>query len=181
MQGAVSVPKREDGIIVEALGYVDVAVEPAIAAVGVHVDAGVDHGVIERGVEHLLLAVGACAVDGGEFVVPLPARLLAKRIEGLARRLCVQVAQRALGADGRKGDFQSKFVGGSVVEVEISHHVASRHFGEVMVKVEPPPKALVVCFFPVMIAIAFERFAQGDGKVRVVAPRPAAGDAVAGE
>ena len=48
----VGVPKREDGIVGEAIGLMYVSVESAILAVYIHVDRGVDHGVVERGVKH---------------------------------------------------------------------------------------------------------------------------------
>ena len=47
MEGTIGVPKREDGVVGEAFGLMDVMVDAAVLSVHIHIDGGIDHGVIE--------------------------------------------------------------------------------------------------------------------------------------
>ena len=69
--GAIGVPKREYGVVLESSCAVDVLVQSAVSAIHVHVDGGVDHGVVVRGIEHCLLVFGAFHLYGGELAVPI--------------------------------------------------------------------------------------------------------------
>ena len=48
----------------------DVVVDAAVLAVYVHINGGVDHRVIERGVKHGFLVLSAFRLNDGEFLVP---------------------------------------------------------------------------------------------------------------
>ena len=63
MEGTVGVPKREHGVVGEAVGMVYVVVETAVVAVDVHVDRRIYHGVIQRSVKHSLLILSALRLD----------------------------------------------------------------------------------------------------------------------
>ena len=52
MQRPIGVPHREDGVVGKSIGLVDVVIQSSVLAIHIHIDAGVDHGVVERGVEH---------------------------------------------------------------------------------------------------------------------------------
>ena len=181
MKGTVGVPKREDGVVVETLGAVDVAIEAAVLTVGIHIDARVNHGVVERGVEHGFLVSGAFAFHGGKFAVPLPPGLLAECFETSAVGFGLQVEEGAFCAYGGKCHLQRQFVRIPVVEVEIGHYVAPCHLRKIVVDIEFPPESAVGWLLAVAVTVAFQRFAQGDGKECVVAACPSVGDAVARE
>ena len=181
MLGAISIPEGEDGVMVEALSRVDIAVEAAILSVHVHVDAGIDHRVIERGVEHAALVGRTFATKGREGLVPNAACLIAELFKRLAVRFGPQIAQGSLRADGRKGHTKGQSMGGIVCKVEVGHGVAACHLGKVVLEVKLAPESAVVGFLAVAVAVTLDGFAQGNGEIGVVAARPSAGDAIARE
>ena len=70
MLGPVCVPKGEYRVVIESFRLVYAVVETAVAAVYVHINGRIDHRVVERGVEHLLLVLGAGYVYAREFLLP---------------------------------------------------------------------------------------------------------------
>ena len=71
MFGAISVPKREDGVVGEAVGLMYLHVVATVLAIDIHIDGGVNHGVVERGIEECFLVIGAFYLHGAEFFLPL--------------------------------------------------------------------------------------------------------------
>ena len=68
-----------------------------------------------------------------------------------------------------------------LLEFNPSHHLASRHFGKIVVQVEAAPEAIVILFPEILITIVLHFLAEVDGEIDVVLPCPAVGDAVAGQ
>ena len=66
----VCIPEGEYRVVVESFSLVYAVVETAVAAVYVHINGRIDHRVVERGVEHLLLVLGAGYVYAREFLLP---------------------------------------------------------------------------------------------------------------
>ena len=69
--GPVGVPNGKNGIVIERVGMVYLAINTPILSVYVHIDGGIYHGMIKRSVEHGLLVVGAFAADHRELSFPL--------------------------------------------------------------------------------------------------------------
>ena len=97
VQVAVSVPKRVDGVA-RAIGVANaVALHRGILAVHVLQDARLELGVVERGVEHALLRLGA-ALDGNlaQGLLPFLVGQARHVVERLAALLHVEVLPRVL-------------------------------------------------------------------------------------
>ncbi len=103
---AVDVPAGEVRVLdVPGLGAVDDAVHAGIAAVGVAEDAGVQEGVVERGVEDAALRVRPAA-DGDPVqpLVPVGAHVLPDRVVRLCLLLVERVAAGTLDVDEGDAD-----------------------------------------------------------------------------
>ena len=181
MLGAVSVPEREDGVVVKVPGHVHSPVHTAVLAVHVHVDGGVDERVVERGVDHGLLVVRALAFDASELLLPGLTRRGVDLVEGLARGLSPEILQCALFAHGRERHLHGELLRGEVIKVEVGHNVAAGHLGEVVVDVEVAPEALILLPLHVAVAVAHYGLAEAYGEVGVAAARPSLGHAKACE
>ena len=96
----VGVPKGENSVVRESFSLVDLMVEPAIGSVHVHVDRWVDHRVVERGVEHLLLVICAFDVNLGQFLFPGLFSCGSYLVERLSFRFSKEILQRS-GGSGR--------------------------------------------------------------------------------
>ncbi len=177
MQGTVGVPEREHRVVGEAFGLVDVVVETTVLAVDIHIDGGVDHGMVERGVEHGFLVVGTLGLDDGELTAPFVLRLGKQLLEAFALGFGLEVAQGALGADGGERHFHLQGLG--LVEGEVGYDLAPRHLGEVLVDLELAPHAVIFRLLQVAVAVVGYGLAEADGEVGVVGSRPSVGDAVA--
>ena len=103
VQRAKGVPQREDRVVGEPVGPVDLEVTAAILAVDVHVDIRREHRVVERGVEDGA-TVGRAPVDAdlGEFLLPRRVGGGPDGIEIPSRQLGVHVLACALNA--HRGD-----------------------------------------------------------------------------
>ena len=179
MQGAVGVPQREHGVIGESFGLMDVVVQPSVLPIDVHIHRRVDHGVIERGVEHGFLVVAALGLKDAQFFVPFVLGFGQQCVEVASVGLGVKVFQGAFGAHCRQGHFH--FQGLGLLKREIGHDFASCHLGEVVSHVEFAPHAVVFGLLQFPIPIVGEGLAEADGEVGVVGPGPSVGDAVSGE
>ncbi len=103
-----------------------VAAKADVAAVLVRHDVGEEEGVVERGVEGVLL--GRCApggVDAVQHGVPACGGLIGHVAEGPAGILGRQVVDRILGADERQGDLHGDRAPSGVGGVGVEAHVGA--------------------------------------------------------
>src|SRR5690348_15186914 len=99
---AERVPQREDGVVSEVAGLMNVQVASAITAVNVHEQIRRQHRVIKGGVERGELR-GSAAADGDltEFCVPLGGGFGFYSLERLVIQLRREIQQRAVCIDRR--------------------------------------------------------------------------------
>ena len=179
--GAIGVPEGEDGVVGEAVGLVDLHVTTAVLAVDIHVDGRVDHRVVERGVEEGFLVVAALYLQSQELFLPTVRGLLAQLVEGKPGSLGLQVGEGSALTDGRECHLDGQLTAGRQLQLEVGGYLASGHVGEVVVYVVLPPEARVLHALLVVVAVLLYGLGERDGKIGVVLPGPAVGDAIAGE
>ncbi len=170
--GAVGIPDGEHRIVGKAFGLMDFPVNAAVASVHVHIDGRVDHRVIERRIEARLLVVGALALQYTEFLFPGAGGLAPDRLERLAGSLRSQVLQGPFRRDSRQGHLHLEF-GHLGVELEIGRDVTPGNVREIVMQVELAPESPVRRLLAVGITIVYDGLGKGDGKVGIVASRPA--------
>ncbi len=107
----IGVPEREDRVIREARGRVDVLIQPAIFAGHVLIEVRRGEGVVHGRVEGLLFLLRAFDLDFAQFAVPFLPGFGANPVEIPMRQVGVEILQGVLRADGRDGDLhQNDFV-----------------------------------------------------------------------
>ena len=178
MFGAVGVPQREDGIVREAIGLVDLPVETAVLAVHVHVYRRVDHRVVVGRVEHRFLVLGTIDLNAFQFAVPGLGGHGPEGVEILPLRFRLQVLPGALHAHGRQGDLHLQHGVGGRIELEPGDEFPTCHLREVVVLVEPAPEAVVQGFFKVFEPVFRHGLRQLHGEVGIVCPGPSVRDPV---
>ena len=181
MFGAICVPEREDGVVGEAVGLMYLHVASTVFAIDIHIDGGIDHCVIERGVEECLLVVRAFYLESSQFLSPLLSSFCPDLLKGESGRFCLEVGKSTALADGRKRDFDGKLTACRELQLKVGGNLAACHVGEVVVDVVLAPKAVVLHSLVVVVAVCLNRFGERNGEVGVVLSCPAVGDAVAGQ
>ena len=88
----ICIPQREYRIIGKAVSLVNLHIIATILAIYIHIDGGVDHGVIHRSIEESLLVLCTLDIYGTEFLFPLTGCLLANLIESLSFGLSLQIS-----------------------------------------------------------------------------------------
>ena len=179
MFGAVGVPKGEDGVVGEAVGLMYLHVVATILAIDVHIDAGVDHGVIERGVEERLLVVGAFYLKACQFLCPLFCGSCLNLLKRKASSFCLQVGKRPALTNGRERDFDGQLTVCRQLRLEVSGNLTASHIRKVVMDVILSPEAIVLHALLILVAIVLNGFGKRDCKVGVVLSRPTVGDAIA--
>ncbi len=179
VEGAVGVPEREDGVVAAlADAVVDLLVDAAVGAGAVLIERGVDQTMVERGVGHGALVVGALAVDDGEALRPGLLGRGERLVEGVRFR-AVGVVAGAAGTRGREADDDFERVAAVVLELKPGHQLAAAHLGKVVLGVELVPEAAVAVVEELLAAVVLDSFVEGDVEIGVVGAAPAVGDAVA--
>ena len=156
----IGVPQREDGVVVKSLCTVDVTVKSTILVVNVHVDGRIYHRVVERSIEHCHLVGCAFALHCVQFFVPAVVGLGVDLLKRLASSFCTEVLQGAVCAYARECNLHDQLLRSRVVEVEVSHDVASADFGEVLVQSQFAHEATIFHAFHVTVAIVFDRLGE---------------------
>src|SRR5690554_2168739 len=96
------------------------------------------------------------------------------------RHLGVKVLQCAFGADGREGKLDLDLLARFGLKVEMGLEFSATHLGEIVFLVKLTPETAVYLCLVVAAAVILDRFGEDHGKIEVVGPCPAAGDAVTG-
>ena len=136
---------------------------------------------VERGIEHGFLVGRAFYLEDAQVPVPLLSGFRGQLPEVLLCSFSLQVLEGSCRAGGREGYLNHQFRLSVGVEVEVSHHLAAAHFGEVSVYVKTSPETVVQRLPLFLVTIVADGLREGDGKVRVVGACPSVGDAVAGQ
>ena len=179
MQGSIGVPNGKDRVVREIVRLVDIMIQPAILSVHIRIYARIDHGVIQRGVQHRQLVARAGSFDNGQFLIPGFTGTSRQLVETIAGGFSPQIFQSAVGADSRKGDFHFQFLGSRRIEIKISDDLASAYIREVFFHIEFAVSAPVIdfCFF--LASVMSDRFGERHGKVGIVGTRPSVRDTIA--
>ena len=141
MLSTIGVPKREDCVVREALSLMDFHVVATILAIHIHIDAWVNHGVVERGIEECLLVVCTFNLESCEFLGPELCCFCLCLLEREAGCFCFEVGKGTTLADGRERNLDCKFVIFRHTKLEVCCNLTSCHVGEVVVDVVLAPEA----------------------------------------
>ena len=176
----VRVPQREDVVVGEPVGVVDVAVEAPVAPVHVHVGHRREHRVVRGGVEDPLLLRRPVHDDRRERLGPRALRRRADAVEVPAWDLGAEVLQRAVDADRRDGHLHLDRAARRRREVEVRLQLPAAHVGIVLVARPLPAEPLVDLRRLVDDAVGGEGRGELDGEVHRAVRRPAPRLAVPG-
>ena len=105
MQGTIGVPNGKDRVVREIVRLVDIMIQPAILSVHIHIDTRIDHGVIQRGVQHRQLVVRAIGFDNGQFLIPGFTGTSRQPVKIIAGGFSPQIFQSAIRAYAGKRHF----------------------------------------------------------------------------
>ena len=179
MQGTIGVPNGKDRVVREIVRLVDIMIQPAILSVHIRIDTRIDHGVIQRGVQHRQLVVRTIGFDNGQFLIPGFTGTSRQPVETIAGGFSPQIFQSAIRADSRKRHFHFQFLGNCRIEIEISNDLASAYIRKVFFHIEFAVSTPVInfCFF--LTSVMNDRFGERHGKVGIVGTRPSVRDTIA--
>ena len=120
MLRAERVPQRERAVVLESFVRMNLAIQSAIAAVGVVEQDRREAGMIERGIERAANGrIGRLDLHLAEHVVPLLGRSLARGLEIHRRNLGGQILAGGLDAYGRDADLHQHRLR-RILEIELS-------------------------------------------------------------
>ncbi len=181
MQRPVGVPERENSVVGEFVGSMDILVQPTVAAVHIFVNYRAKHGMVQGRVksDHAGISHGF-HLDFSQLFVPFffGAGFCFFKIPVWYLRC--EVFQSALRTYGRQSDFHAYLFPFLRIEIKERPDILSCHFRKIMVLIETSVKTRV-CFLVVFfIAIAFKWFGKLQGKKHFAGPCPAAGLPIAG-
>ena len=112
-----------------------------------------------------------------QFFIPLGLGFSQQLIKITAVGLSMKVSQGSFSTRSRKRHFHLQ--GFRIRKAEISHNLATRHLREIPIDLELTPHAIVFWLLQLTIAIIDDGLIKTDGKIGVICPGPAIGDAVA--
>ena len=156
----------------------DIPIHPTILAIHIHIDARINHRVIQRGIKHRFLVFSTLTVNDSQFLFPCVMRLLANSLKTLTSSLSCQVLLSSFCRNSRQSHLYHQIRRCLLVEVEISHHAASRYIREIMIAVKLAPETIVILRFPVNVSIILNRFGKRDGEVCIIRTCPTVGDTI---
>ena len=114
-------------------------------------------------------------------MLPLAGGAAAYLVKCHAAGFCLEVGHSTAHTHWRECYTHGEPVRLGQMELEVTHHLAASHIGEVVVDIHLAPEAGVLHALCIHIAILADGFRKGDCKVGVVLSRPAVGDAIACE
>ena len=182
--GTVSIPERENCVVVPAVSVMYRTVQATVGPVHVVVERGIYHGMVEGCVQHAHFVRSAGSLQFAKLRVPPFSGFRLDAPEGFVPALRIKVLDRTFDGSGAKCHAYNKFLGRVAaipVKVEPACHSAACHFREVADILEFAPEALVLgghCFLETVI---LDRAGEADREVGIMLARPALGDTVSGK
>ena len=157
-----------------------IPVNAPILPVHVHIDRRIDHGMVERCVEHCFLIVTSLTVNYRKFAFP---SIICQTLNGFKiLSLCFdrQILLCTFCRYSRKGHFYFQLLF-TLVKFEIGYHISSSNVGKILIAVKFSPESIISLFLTVTIAIIAYGLTERNCEIGIVRACPSIRDSIAGQ